>query len=114
VAKSFVIELIDDLDGSEASETVRFGVDGTDYEIDLGQHNAEQLRAVLARFVQAGRHASSSGRRTAGARRTPLKMAVAGVEMKAVRRWADENGVSVNSRGRIKNDVVQRYLASLS
>jgi hypothetical protein len=41
-------------------------------------------------------------------------MAVAGVEMKAVRRWADENGVSVNSRGRIKNDVVQRYLASLS
>ena len=26
---------IDDLDGSEAAGTVRFGLDGTDYEIDL-------------------------------------------------------------------------------
>lgn len=49
-----VIELIDDLDGSEAMETVRFALDGTEYEIDLTEQNAGSLRGALARFVEAG------------------------------------------------------------
>jgi hypothetical protein len=39
---------VDDLDGSEAEGTVRFGLDGTDYEIDLNAKNAQQLRDALA------------------------------------------------------------------
>lgn len=109
MAKCFVIELIDDLDGSEATETIRFGLDGTDYDIDLGQKNAEELRAALSRFVGAGRRADGYGR---GGRARPA--ALVGTNTKAVRRWAAENGVEVNARGRIKDDVVRRYLASCS
>lgn len=112
MAKSFVIELIDDLDGSKATETVRFGLDGTEYEIDLGQRNAEELRTVLGRFVEAGRRAAANRRRAGGARQAQTKTA-AGTDTKAIRGWAAEHGVEVNSRGRIKDDVVQRYLASL-
>lgn len=46
MATRIVIELIDDLDGSEATETVRFGLDGADYEIDLAGQNADELRGI--------------------------------------------------------------------
>ena len=62
---------VDDLDGSAADGTVRFGLDGTDYEIDLNTEHAQALRDALARYVSAGRRAASSARRkrAAGARR---------------------------------------------
>lgn len=102
-----VIELIDDLDGSEAMETVRFALDGTEYEIDLTEQNAGSLRGALARFVEAGR-------KTGGAQRSKVKTFAPAVDSKAVRRWAAENGVAVNPRGRTKDDIVEQYLASLS
>ncbi len=49
--------LVDDIDGSEAESTVRFGLDGTSYEIDLSAAHATELRGALARFVTAGRKA---------------------------------------------------------
>lgn len=110
MATRTVIEMIDDLDGSEATETVRFGLDGTEYEIDLAGENAEALRGALARFVEAGRRDSASGRR----RTSAPKPAGSGVDTKAVRLWAAENGIQVNTRGRIADDVVQRFLASQS
>lgn len=110
MATRTVIELIDDLDGSEATETVRFGLDGTEYEIDLAGQNADELRGILARFVHAGRKtAGGSTKGTSAVRHVPPA-----ADTKAVRAWAEENGIEVNSRGRIKGDVVQRYLASLS
>jgi hypothetical protein len=47
--------LIDDLDGSQANETVRFSVDGRDYEIDLNTGHAEELRSALAEYSKLGR-----------------------------------------------------------
>jgi len=38
---------VDDLDGSEAEGTVRFGLDGAHYEIDLSAVHAEELRSML-------------------------------------------------------------------
>jgi hypothetical protein len=64
---------IDDLDGSAAEGTVRFGLDGTEYEIDLNTEHAQQLRDALATFVRAGRRVSSGSRRTThGGRKGPL------------------------------------------
>ena len=61
---------IDDLDGSEADGTVRFGLDGTEYEIDLNAEHAQALRDALARYVQAARRAGGGARRSArGGRR---------------------------------------------
>ena len=56
---------IDDLDGSEADGTVRFGLDGTEYEIDLNAEHAQQLRDALARYVGAARRVSGSARQPA-------------------------------------------------
>lgn len=98
MATRTVIELIDDLDGSEATETIRFGLDGTEYEIDLAGQNAEALRDALSRFVEAGRKTGGA------ARRQPTTVARA-VDTKAIRRWAAENGIAVNIRGRIKDEM---------
>ena len=65
MAQKIAIELEDDLDGGPADETVRFGVDGSDYEIDLSTKNAAALRRKLAPFID---HARKAGR---GARRRP-------------------------------------------
>jgi Lsr2 len=55
VAHKVQILFIDDIDGSAAEGTVRFGLDGTDYEIDLNTMHAQQLRDALAAYVKAGR-----------------------------------------------------------
>jgi len=53
VAQKIRTLLIDDIDGSAAEGTVRFGLDGTEYEIDLNAGHARQLRDALARYVGA-------------------------------------------------------------
>lgn len=107
MAKRTVIELIDDLDGTEATETIRFALDGTEYEIDLGERNAEVLRGEMARFIDAGR--KDAARKPASVHRL-----FPAADLKAVRAWAIENGIEVNLRGRVKENVVQQYLATLS
>ena len=67
MAQKIQILLIDDLDGSEAEGTVRFGLDGTDYEIDLNGEHARALRDALARYVHAARRAGGGARRPAAA-----------------------------------------------
>src|SRR6267142_548443 len=73
---------VDDLDGSEADGTVRFGVDGTEYEIDLNAGHAEQLRDALARYVAAGRE------------------------------WAKAQGIDVKDRGRVPAELVVKFKAA--
>ena len=55
MAKQTQWALVDDLDGSPASTTVEFGLDGQSYAIDLSAENAAKLRAGLAEFVAAAR-----------------------------------------------------------
>src|SRR6266508_6575330 len=62
MAQKTVTYLVDDLEGGDAEETVKFGLDGTEYEIDLSEKNASALRESLARFVAAGRRAGKAGR----------------------------------------------------
>ncbi|MEW1813043.1 Lsr2 family protein [Pseudarthrobacter phenanthrenivorans] len=107
MATRTVIELIDDLDGSEATETLRFALDGTDYEIDLAGQNAEALRGVLTRYAQAARKEKTG--KAAVVRHLPPA-----ADTRAVRAWAGANGIEVSPRGRIREDVVEQYLASLS
>lgn len=92
--------LEDDLDGSEAAETVQFALDGVSYEIDLSEKHAGQLRAALAEWV-------GNARRTGG-RKTSTKRVKAG-SANDIRAWAVANGIRVSSRGRVAADVVQAY-----
>ncbi len=99
MAQKVHIVLEDDLDGSEASETVTFGLDGKTYEIDLNEKNAAKLRDALAQYVAAAR--STSGRR--GGRKSAATNL--GPSAREVRDWARSNGYDVPDRGRIPADV---------
>ncbi|KRB80293.1 hypothetical protein ASE01_02045 [Nocardioides sp. Root190] len=111
MAQRVNIVLVDDIDGTDATQTVAFGVDGASYEIDLNDKNASALRDALAPYVG---HARKVGRGGAGAKRSARGAAPAagGVSAKEIREWARSNGHSVPERGRIPADVREAYDAA--
>jgi hypothetical protein len=109
VAQKIQTLFIDDLDGSEAEGTVRFGLDGTEYEIDLNAGHAQALREALARYIRAARRAGGGARRPArGGRRA----AAGGVNNSEIREWAKGQGIEVKDRGRVPAEVVARFNAA--
>lgn len=107
MAQKVHIVLEDDIDGSEADETVSFALDGTSYEIDLNAANAAKLRDALAPYVGHGRKVTGAGRR--GGRRAPASSSNGGVSPKEIREWARSNGFDVPERGRIPAEVKSAY-----
>ena len=100
---------VDDLDGSEAEGTVRFGLDGTEYEIDLNAEHAQALRNALAQYVSAGRRAGGGARRQSrGGRRASAN----GVNSTEVREWARAQGMEVKDRGRVPAELVVKFKAA--
>lgn len=108
------IALIDDFDGTELPEGTRptlFGIDGSTYEIDLSETNAERLKDALAPFIENARpvRAARSSARTMPSRRR----AIANSERLAkIRAWAEANNKAVASRGRIAESIVAEYEAA--
>lgn len=114
MAQKIHIVLEDDLDGSEAEETVTFGLDGTTYEIDLNADHAAELREALSTYVGHGRKVSSSGRRgkKAAASSSGSAASSGGPSAKEIREWARSNGYDVPDRGRVAADVREAYDAA--
>ena len=104
MARRTVVMLTDDLDGSEATETVRFGLDGRDYEVDLSKRNAKSLRDGLKRYVEVGR--KTGGRRTS---RSGTGAGSDRGQLSAMRVWARQQGMEVSERGRISARVQEAY-----
>ncbi|HSE70187.1 MAG TPA: Lsr2 family protein [Nocardioidaceae bacterium] len=104
MAQRVNVVLVDDLDGNEASETVTFGLDGVDYEIDLSEANAEKLRKALETYVEAGRRV--------GGRRRKSQRSGGGTSAADIRAWARENGWDVPERGRVSAEVREAYAAA--
>jgi hypothetical protein len=112
MAQKVDVRFVDDLDGSEASGTVTFALDGRAYEIDLSDDNAARLRDSLASFVAAARR--TGGRRARGQRSSTSEAPAAPARPSreataAIRTWARENGHEVSERGRIPKAVVEAY-----
>lgn len=102
MAQRVNIVLVDDIDGSDAEETVSFGLDGREYEIDLSKANAERLREALALYVgHARRGGGRRGRSRSG-----------GPSPADIRAWARENGFDVPDRGRVSSSVREAFLAA--
>jgi hypothetical protein len=97
------IVLEDDIDGSDADETVTFALDGTTYEIDLSAKNAAKLRDALAPYIGHARR--TAGRRSSG--RSSSRSAKRDVA--DIRAWAKANGYKVSERGRISAEVQAAY-----
>jgi hypothetical protein len=106
VAQKIQTIFIDDLDGGDG--TVRFGLDGTEYEIDLNAGHAQALREALAPYVRAARRLGGAVRRPArGGRR-----AGSGLSAVEVRDWAKAQCIEVKDRGRVPADLAARFKAA--
>ena len=103
MATKVTVALEDDLEGGPADETVRFGLGGTEYEIDLNSKNAQAFRSQLAPFLE---HARRAGR---GQRRRPVRTTASRQRSGDIRAWAKDQGLEVSARGRIPASVVQQY-----
>ncbi|MBN9741835.1 MULTISPECIES: Lsr2 family protein [Amycolatopsis] len=106
MAQKVLVEMIDDLDGSEAGQTVPFGLDGVQYEIDLSDENAAALRDELSTFIAAARR--TGGRKTT-VRATAAPTAEERERSKAIRTWALDNNWAIAERGRIPREVIAAY-----
>lgn len=106
MAQRVAIELEDDLDGGPADETVKFGLGGSDYEIDLSTENASAFRGRIAPYIEHARKSAAGPRRQAS-------HAAGGRERSGdIRAWAKKHGIEVSERGRIPASVIEQYQAA--
>jgi hypothetical protein len=108
MAQKVQVTLVDDLDGSQAEETVAFALDGSTYEIDLSSKNAQELRDGFAAYVGAARKVGRTGKhaRTGGGAATADRE-----QNQAIREWAKKKGLKVSERGRIPAEIAEQYHA---
>jgi len=96
---------IDDIDGSDAEGTIRFGLGGTDYEIDLNKKHANQFAKAIDPYIAAARKVRSSRRQARGTQSSRNGQS-------DVRAWARDQGIQISNRGRIPADVLAKYNAA--
>ena len=102
------VVLEDDMDGSEATQTVQFGLDGAAYEIDLNNEHAAQLQDALASWVGHARRAGNARRAVRSSRGTG-KASTDSEQLKSMREWGKQNGYQVSDRGRVSQVVRDAY-----
>ncbi|SFK88481.1 histone-like nucleoid-structuring protein Lsr2 [Geodermatophilus ruber] len=116
MARKVQVILSDDLDEDlPADETVSFSLDGTNYEIDLSEKNAQDLRNAFSRYVQAARKVGRGSGRGSGGGRSRATGGGGRMDREqagAIREWARRNGHQVSDRGRIPASVVEAYEAA--
>ena len=108
MAQKTIVKLVDDLDNSELiddGQTITFGLQRTQYEIDLSAQNAQKLHDALAPFIAAGRRVNGRPTSTSSAKSGSN-------EFQAMRQWAKEQGMKVSSRGRVSREVQEAYRAA--
>ena len=98
--------LKDDLDGSDAVATIRFAIDGTEYEIDLSERNANRFRNSVDEFVSHARKVGGSRRRRGAG------VQIDKGQLAKMREWAKSHGMKVSERGRISQEVQEAYRAA--
>ncbi len=96
--------IIDDIDGGEAAGTVRFALDGVEYEIDLSTEHTDELHTALGTFVDHARKVSGARRAAQVGRRNG-----SAIDTHKVREWAREKGIEIKERGRVPANIVAQY-----
>lgn len=112
MAKQIIHKLVDDIDGGDADETIKFALDGIQYEIDLSKKNAAKLRDVFAPYVANSTKVGRGGVVVGGRAARGRGVATADREQnKAIRAWAKKEGRDISDRGRIPQEIVDEYHA---
>jgi hypothetical protein len=110
MAKRTIEVFHDDLDGSEGASTVKFGLDGKSYEIDLSEPHEKELRKALEKYVGAATQVSAHNAAATGRRK--YGTGPARRDTKHIREWLRSQGVEISDRGRIPTDLMNRYNAA--
>jgi hypothetical protein len=111
MAKTSIVQVSDDLDGSANASEVRFAFEETEYTIDLSSKNRKTFEKALRPYIEAGTRVS--GRRPGTSRSArPKRAGASSVDLAAVRAWAKENGHKVSDRGRLPKAVLDAYAAT--
>src|SRR5436305_12227876 len=111
MARKVQVHLLDDIDGTQADETLKFGLDGTVYEIDLNAKHAEKLRASLASYITHARRIGRGAAVATGRARSQTPARTDREQNQAIRDWAKAKGLEVSDRGRIPAGIVGQYEA---
>ncbi|WHU49898.1 Lsr2 family protein [Gordonia sp. L191] len=113
MAKVQSVEIVDDIDGKilDEYETVRWSIDGKDYEFDTSARHAQQFRDAVARYIEVSRTAGSA-RKPAAKRATSSAGTRSKEQTQAIRKWATKNGFEVSDRGRIPANVLEAFEAA--
>ncbi|MEU9685372.1 histone-like nucleoid-structuring protein Lsr2 [Amycolatopsis japonica] len=115
MAQKVHVEIVDDIDGGEATQTVPFALDGVQYEIDLSDENAQALRGEFERFIEAGTRTGgrklriAAGQTTAAGASSRATTTADRERNQQVRAWASANGYSIADRGRIPNEIYEAF-----
>ena len=111
MARREVTQFFDDLTNAPLSEgevnVIDFSIKGRDYTIDLSAENAEKFEELLQPYVEAGRRSTrrTAARKSAARTSNPKRNTL-------IREWAAEQGIEVSQRGRLPQDVIDRYNAA--
>jgi hypothetical protein len=112
MTKATVEVLVDDFDGSEAVESVRLGWNGEWRELELSEKNLAALSKAVDKYWNVARPVTANGttqRRRRTRNSTATRSGSGTRDPKAIRVWAEDNGIPIPSRGRIPGDIEQRY-----
>lgn len=108
MARRMVEVLTDDIDGGDATTSITFSIDGTNYVIDLNDENSAKFHETMKKWTSAARKAIKGGASPVRASRSRSGNS----NLAAIREWADANGYKVSGRGRIAADIVAAYEAA--
>ena len=104
------VSLVDDLDQSAADETVRWGLDGREYEIDLNHKHASELRKLIKSYADHARKVVRGRGRPSALHRSGTQ--IDREQSRAIRQWAKDRGLQVPDRGRIPESIRNDYAAA--
>lgn len=115
MSREVIIKVRDDLDGSDADETIFFAYRGVPYEIDLSLANVELFDKYMDQFISGARKVTvpkaSKEASVPGPRPKPVDLAVKN-QRKQIRDWANDNGFTVDARGMIASTVFEAFRAA--
>lgn len=109
------IRLVDDIDGTDADETITFAVGGTSYEIDLNEKHMTAFHESFAEWIEHARVVKTTGRKTPtrkAAATAVTRTSADKAQLRAIREWAAANGFELADRGRIPAKVIAAYHAA--
>jgi nucleoid-associated protein Lsr2 len=112
VAQKIQTLFIDDIDGGAAEGTVRFALDGTEYEIDLNSKHTDELRSALGKYVSHARKIGGGARRGGRSAGRGGRGIGSTLNTTEIRNWARAQGIEIKDRGRVPAEVVAKYQAA--